>query len=263
VTSARENARQLRDIVSPEVWILLTRLLGQLDELSRRKPPRPRPEERVRAKPTSREAIEAVLTEVNAFLGTAERTMLHDAGWHFLRMGLHLERAIMTCSALRHALGSHEQSAHDLLTYRDNPELSALLRMLGSQDAYRRLYQTRSQPRWVAHLFLQQPGAPRSILANLQQISHSLDIIRGEVSSDEMGAPALAVGDVIEMLEGLRIDRHFSARSAEDVPDRQTLGEILSDLLDRLYALHPLLSDHHFSHQARLTPVPDQVEMGW
>jgi len=74
-------------------------------------------------------------------------------------MGMHLERATMTCSSLRHLLGaldSAPSSAFAQLLYRDNPELSALLRMLGSQDAYRRLYQTRSQPRFVAELFLQQ-----------------------------------------------------------------------------------------------------------
>jgi uncharacterized circularly permuted ATP-grasp superfamily protein/uncharacterized alpha-E superfamily protein len=263
VNAARENARQLRDLVSPEAWTVLTRLQGQLDELARRKPGRPRPDERTRAKPASREAIGAVITEVNAFLGIAERTMLHDAGWHFLRMGLHLERAIMTCSALRHVLGSHERSTHDLLTYRDNPELSALLRMLGSQDAYRRLYQTRSQPRWVAHLFLRQSVAPRSILANVRQIRESLDVIRTEVSSDEMGAPTLAVDEVIELLEDLRLEHHFNGRSGGEKAEGRSLEEILAGLLDRLYALHPLLSDHHFSHQARLTPVVDQAEMGW
>jgi len=261
ISSACDNARQLRDCMSPEVWTLLTRLLGQLDQLGRRKPARPLPAVRSPTKPSSREAIEAVLTEVNAFLGTAERTMLHDAGWHFLRMGLHLERAIMTCSALRHLLGSHEKTVTGDLTYRDNPELSALLRMLGSQDAYRRLYQTRSQPRHVAQLFLQQPGAPRSILANLQKIRESLNLIRGEISSDEMGPPALAVAEVLETLESLRLDRHFGGRSAGPPDNRQSLGEILADLLGQLYALHPLLSDHHFSHQARLTPVPDQVEL--
>lgn len=261
VGSACENARQLRDYVSPETWIVLSRLHGRLDLLSRRKAPKAQPEGRARQKPASREAIDAVLTEVNAFLGIAERTMLHDAGWHFLRMGLHLERAIMTCSALRPLLGSHAKSASAPLTYRDNPELSALLRMLGSQDAYRRLYQTRSQPRMVAQLFLQQPGAPRSILANLEQIRHSLNVIRGGMGTDEMGPPALAVADVLETLESLRLDRYFGAQDRDDLADRASLDEILASLLGRLYGLHPLLSDHHFSHQARFTPIADQVEL--
>ncbi len=263
VSSACENARQLRDYVSPEAWSVLARLHGRLDTLSRRKGARPAPEERERHTPASREAIAAVLAEVNAFLGTSERTMLHDAGWHFLRMGLHLERAIMTCSALRPLLGSHEKSFTLTQTYRDNPEFSALLRMLGSQDAYRRLFQTRSQPRLVAQFFLQQPAAPRSLLANLGQIRQSLHAIRGEVVSDDLGAPLLAVDEAIDSLESLRLDRYFGARTGSDSEDRVSLDETLAGLLGRLYALHPLLSDHHFSHQARLTPAPDQVEMRW
>lgn len=258
VTAACDNARQLRDYVSPEVWTILGRLQSRLDSL--RAPRRAKPGRNAdRAQSPAAQAINAVLTDTNALLATAERTLLHDAGWHFLRIGLHVERAIMTCSALRHVLGSHDQAATTAapLTYRDNPELSALLRMLGSQDAYRRLYQTRSQPRFVAQLFLQQSEVPRSIFYNLHHMRMSLHAVQ-RVAEGASVAPAQAVSDTLQFLSALRLDRHFGERRADDATDRQSLGELLADLLNRLYQLQPLLSDHYFSHQARLTPVDRQ-----
>jgi uncharacterized circularly permuted ATP-grasp superfamily protein/uncharacterized alpha-E superfamily protein len=255
---ASENARQLRDHVSPECWVILSRLHTRLNTLRRPEPDSGAPAgdtDELRRK-NAQLAIQAVTTELNAFLGTAERTMLHDASWHFLRIGQHLERAIMTCSALRHVLGAIDEelrSAPPEARPRDNPELSALLRMLGSQDAYRRIYQTRTRPRFVAALFLHQPDAPRSLRHNLRQIGDSLRAIQHDLpGQDETGADK--VNELLRFLESVTLDQHFESTDAPTRP----LDTVLSELLDQLYALHPLLSDHYFSHQAR---IPSQAEL--
>ncbi len=257
ITAAGENARELRDHVSPEAWVLLSRLLARLDRLHRQRPGAQRS-----GPPPPAAAIHAVLTDVNAFLGTAERTMLQDASWHFLRMGLHLERAIMTGGALRHILTALDDDALPAATSpapatprRDNPELSALLRMLGSQDAYRRLYQTSSQPRHVAALFLQQPEAPRSICHNLHRIKASLHAVRFDTGETDEDPAAGAVGATLEFLATLKLDRYFGAGASATDGATPKLAELLAELLKRLNALHPLLSDHYFSHQARITPA--------
>lgn len=273
ISWAVENARQLRDYVSPEVWTTLGRLLRRLDDLHKLSPA----SQRRQLLNTSRDpsapsqAVQAVLTEVNALVGLAERTMIQDAGWHFLHMGMHLERATMTCSALRHILGAldvattREASAPAApvsnIPYRDNPELSALLRMLGSQDAYRRLYQTRSQPRFVAELFLQQPDAPRSIFHNLHQIKTSLRAIRHDVSQLEDDPTTAAVADTLHFLSSVPLKLHFNDDPVIDREEATKLSDTLANLLDRLYNLHPTLSDHYFSHQARIAPSFTQAEL--
>ncbi|MBW8781208.1 MAG: circularly permuted type 2 ATP-grasp protein [Verrucomicrobia bacterium] len=262
---AVENARQLRDYVSPEVWITLSRLLARLADLQALRPASGnRGRARTNHAPSpSALAVQAVLTEVNALLGIAERTMLQDSGWHFLRMGLHLERATMTCSSLRHLLGALDlaAAAPSPRRQRDNPELSALLRMLGSQDAYRRLYQTRSQPRFVAELFLKQTEAPRSIFHNLHQIKTSLRAIRLDTHDDEPDPTTEFVNETLHFLASVPLARHFNGETAIDDAEAAKLKDTLATLLKRLYELHPLLSDHYFSHQARITPAPAQVEL--
>jgi len=250
INAALRNAATLRDYISPEAWVRLTHLSDQLDDLggtgrrARRNSPQPAA------------VIEAVLVGVNAFLSTAERTMLHDAGWHFLRLGMLLERVIMTCSALRHILGALDADARAAiapldasLTYRDNPELSALLRMLGSQDAYRRLYQTRSQPRFVAELFLQQPRAPRGLLHALLRMQTTLEAIQTETGNRDQDPVAATVMQAVEALRRLPLSRYF--QPAAEAPE-QPLEEALHDLLRMLDEIHPQLSDRYFSHQANL-----------
>ncbi len=266
VSWAVENARQLRDYVSPEVWTTLGRLQRRLDELLQQRPAAGRRLNLHAARDPSlpAQAVQAVLTEINAIIGLAERTMVQDAGWHFLHIGMHLERATMTCSALRHVLGALDTAAtaakepvgpaEARTPYRDNPELSALLRMLGSQDAYRRLYQMRSQPRRVAELFLQQPDAPRSIFHNLHQIKTSLRSIRQDLGEACEGPMVATVAELLQFIAKVRLEGHFTDELATGAAATGKLSDILATLLDRLYRLHPVLSDHYFSHQALIAP---------
>lgn len=263
VQSACDNARQLRDSLSPEVWVVLSHLRDKLQDLQTPDPTAGAEVEAKTQEDLARSAVQHVVHDVNALWGTAERTLLQDASWHFLRIGLHVERAIMTCSSLRHILGALEAQAKSspTLVERDNPELSALLRMLGSQDAYRRLYQAPSLPPLVSEMFLQQPTAPRSIRYNVAQITVSLNSIEalprgGEESASEKARAA--VTEIVAFLERLKF-----THAGNTVPPHstETLGEQLSQLLTRLYGLHSTLSDHYFSHQARLPSSSKQIAL--
>ena len=237
------NAAQLRDTVSPEAWRLLARLRDRLETLRHRSLSHDGAGGKIRQE-LAAETVDVVLEQIPAFQATAERTMLHDAVWHFLRLGVCLERAIMTCSALRHALGTHASE-------RDNPELSALLRMLGSQDAYRRLYQSRSHPLYVAEFFLRQPDAPHGIFHLVQEISARLARIRPKDSADRgSGKPEAMVDAITRLLLSLEISGgHPDAPGA-----RPALGTQVSALLERLHGIHSALSDCYFSHQERISP---------
>lgn len=259
VEMAAENARQLRDCLSPEVWGMLAQLHQRLQALE--VSAAAMAEEDPARDDAARAAVQEVLAGVNALLGTAERTLLQDASWGFLRIGMHLERATMTCSALRHILSALEREAseHPSVADHDSPELSALVRMLGSQDAYRRIFQAPSVPPLVAELFLQQPAAPRSIRHNVQQIAGSLDALQQDAAMPEEltgNAVRAHVEDLLTFLGGLSFDATRAASVAgqpgADTGEGGPLEQQLSILLQQLYLLHTRLSDHYFSHQGRL-----------
>jgi uncharacterized circularly permuted ATP-grasp superfamily protein/uncharacterized alpha-E superfamily protein len=257
IAVAAENGRQLRDFISPEAWVLLSRLASKVTAL-RQGHLTPG-----RRKKVASQAMNLVITDVNAFMGTAERTMVMDAGWEFLLMGVHLERAIMTCSALRHILGKLDDLASGngsakLVTRMqpgDAPKLSSLLRMLGSQDAYRRLFQTGSQPDLVASLFLKQEKVPRSLTYNLQRIRDSVRAIATSTPGEQDEAVVEVVDELLRFLRDLPLQQYFQPSQPHGNAGEgksANLGELLAQLLERLFNLYPLLSDHYFSHLSRL-----------
>ena len=260
--SACDNARHLRDSLSPEVWVVLSHLRDKLQELQGLESTSSPEADAKTQEELARNAVQHVVHDVNALWGTAERTLLQDASWHFLRIGSHVERAIMTCSSLRHILAALETQASTSpsVVERDNPELSALLRMLGSQDAYRRLYQAPSLPPLVFELLLQQPTAPRSIRHNVAEIMVGLNGIEVLPRDDDVASETVrpSVAEILAFLERLKFAQATAAKP-RDAAD--TLGEQLSHLLTQLYGLHSKLSDHYFSHQARLPTTAKQTTL--
>jgi uncharacterized alpha-E superfamily protein len=123
--------------------------------------------------------------------------------------------------------------------------------MLGSQDAYRRLYQSRSHPRYVAEFFLRQPEAPHGLFYLARGLKEHLVAIRRETdAAPSANCPENVAQSLLDFLEQLRPGEHFSLQSDSLPP----LDKRLAELLDRLYGVHPVLSDHYFSHQARIAP---------
>lgn len=246
---ATANARLTRDSLSPESLLVLTRLHEKLETLSRRR--NDSAEERRNARLA---CIEAANAAIPAFAGTAERTMLHDAAWQFLQLGLHMERAVMTCSTLRHALAVPPRSpAED----RENPEFSALLRMLQSQDAYRRTFQTRSDPRLIAELLLQHPEVPRSVAFCVERLHESLARLGG--------SPEWHTQHPVQCTERLLVALRAAAPAElfdtdVDGEAEHALEEFLEARLKDLFTLHEAISDHYLSHQAWFSATPGSAQ---
>lgn len=191
--------------------------------------------------------------------------MLQDAGWHFLEIGKQIERATLTADTLLHVLMgaatvTATRSRSDSYTFRYNPELSALLRMLGSQDAYRRLYRRRSQPLLVAQLLIQQTRAPRSILHNLREIAQNLQGIHESEKSSHSIALQSELLNRIKYLTTLNLAPFFEQDSS--IGNKNGLESVLDEIVESLGTLHQLFEDHYFSHQARFDDDHNQSELG-
>lgn len=84
ITAARDNARQVREQISTEMWTQLNQLFlavnaTQMSDIW----------------DTGRhEFYELVKTNSHLFQGITDSTMSHGQGWHFIQLGRYLERAI-------------------------------------------------------------------------------------------------------------------------------------------------------------------------
>jgi uncharacterized circularly permuted ATP-grasp superfamily protein/uncharacterized alpha-E superfamily protein len=231
---ALRNARQTREHLSPEAWRVLFRLDNRVRGLAARAR-RDRSDLSLAAL-----CLEATMERVPAFFHIVDRTMLHDAGWHFLQTGALLERAIMTCGTLRRALG--DTPAGRTVGTREVAEFAALLRMLVAQDAFLRSFRSRGDLPSVARFFVADELAPQGLAFCLHRIRDSLAFVGREGRPD--AEPDDLVQALIDDLAAAPVERLFAPGNSEG-------AEWLATVLLRLLALHEAVSNACFTHHLR------------
>jgi uncharacterized alpha-E superfamily protein len=233
VQAAISNAASIRDIITPELWQALNQLGIKLAEVGQR------PQGVARAK--LREICQLVVDETQRVSGAAERTMLHDEGWQFFRIGGWLERAIDTLAVLQALFGLEGRKL--LGRIEDETDLIALLRVLCSLDAYRRTYRSRAYLGRVITLMLGQPENPSAVTHCLRHLRLAL----ASLETQRDAGPANRLLDELTRLE--------QASGSLDPTNILTHDDcdLLGDLREQVQSLHSRLEDTYFSHQHAYT----------
>jgi len=242
VMKAAANAESISECLSLEAWSVLENLRRKFQRSKFL--PVGQPEQMAAV---TRRNCEETARLVPQFFGVAESTMLLDGGWKFCVMGQAMERACITANALRSitlALGGKaNESSFEI-------QLSAFLRMLGSRDAYRRVYQMRIELGEVLELLWMHPHVPRSVRACLKKCA---DLLReGEDAS------MAAAGKTLQATEAVlnEIGQCGWRRLGESgrPGDLLELEIMTKKLADRVFRLHALVSDGFFNHQIQMQP---------
>jgi uncharacterized alpha-E superfamily protein len=181
------------------------------------------------------------------FFGTSKVTMLADDGWSFCEIGQLIERAAITANAttsisasLIDPVGkSHAPHAREI-------RLSAFLRMLGSRDIYRRVYQMRIEPIPMLELLWKNPVAPRSILRCLTGCASRIR----ENESNVSPSTGRAIGEIESLLQSIRCT---DWESLLDIPPlgsaKPRIQSHSEELLARLLTLHTTICDSFLNNQ--------------
>lgn len=252
------NAEAMRDSLSPEAW-------APLSELQTAFRTRPYQDKILEAPATRYTRSLANLTTrlIPQYFALSSCTMLADDGWRFCEVGRMLERAVITANSTVSISGSLTGEHRDGHTPGNEIELSAFLRLLGTRDAYRRIYQTRAEPIYVLELLWQHPEAPRSVRLCLERCQELMRSSTGSNPEADSGAteavdlflhrlrridwsilvPRSLIHDELEPESALPVQTSASGPSLAAVQ-----GSLLGDLLH----LHTKISDGFFSHQARI-----------
>lgn len=154
LTSARENTRGAREVVSTELWESLNatwRALPDRQTHSRRVGPHP--------------FLAFVEERAAMFAGLADSTMSRDDGWRFLVLGRSVERADMV---LRLLLSRVRDKA-------SSPGWMTALRSAGAQDTYLRTYRGVLEARRVVQFLLRDRLFPRSVFHALRQAESCIE----------------------------------------------------------------------------------------
>lgn len=153
LAQVRHNAQMVRDFVVPEVIDCIEQFYHRADRMAHAPGPVHHDFELF---------CKVAIDQIALLNGTAERSMPHDDGWYFFKVGTALERSFGTLSISEHVFKYciHAQSNN---TPEESPDLTTLLRLVGSLDAYRRNYQSRVYIERVAELLWQNETTPSSL----------------------------------------------------------------------------------------------------
>jgi uncharacterized alpha-E superfamily protein len=229
VRAVLHNAGAIRDIITPEWWQVLNQLGLELEAVG--------PRWKGMSRPRLREICQMVVDESHRAVGVAERTMLHDDAWQFFRAGAWVERAVVTLIILHTLLGPEARATLGRLE--KETDLTALLRLLCSLDAYRRIYRSRTYLERVAALMLREPGNPSSV-------AHCLRRLHLALANLQMHSQVEAVSPLVAEIELL-------AQACERLDPAQVLAadgpDMLGVLRGQVEGLHLRIEDTFFSHQ--------------
>jgi uncharacterized alpha-E superfamily protein len=178
VAAARENARQVRQHISADMWERLNALHLALNDPVRRAEWEERPHGYFR---TVREG--AALFDAAVHAG-----MARDQGWQFLQLGLFLERACGTVRLLACQLREVQPST-DGETLDEHLDWACLLRACDALELYRRRHGANLRPEGVVAFLLTDARAPRTVRYALDEIGRALDALADMVP----GRPPVAV----------------------------------------------------------------------
>jgi len=172
VTTARENARQVREEISSEMWQQLNELYLRVKQM------REEGSWGARTHFASRSVIEGV----HLFQGVTDSTMTHGEGWQFIQAGRYLERAV----AVSTLVGAHFHEFHQPAqagAERVYLEWIGLLRSCTAFEAYCKAYTADVKPERIAEFLVLHPSFPHSIRFSAEALETAIVKIGREAGS--------------------------------------------------------------------------------
>jgi uncharacterized alpha-E superfamily protein len=264
---AMHNAESVQDTLSPEAWATINNLRTRFQRTRYREDLA-----EVDAVRTTRRMADFATQLIPQFFAVSANTMLADDGWRFCELGSMLERAIITANSLVSVSGALAGASSNSNSHGTEIELSAFLRLLGTRDAYRRIYQMRAEPIAVLELLCQNPQVPRSLVRCLQKCAA---LLRESIAPASLGGSPAPAGIDALVLHIQRIDWRTFLRATpeEDQPvspssgaspaEVNELAPQLGELLGSTLEIHNLIADSFLNHQARIAAVSQPLLRGF
>lgn len=174
IASARENARQIREAVSSEMWMHLNGLYLQVKKQDMGHVWNAQPHEFFRM----------VREGSHLFQGITDSTMARSEGWHFIQLGRFLERAIATLWLLDVQL--RQVALHnkpDRLSMTEYFDWLGFLKCVTGFEAYCKVYTADLRPDRIVNFLLFDSDFPHSLHFCVDRMADALDAIATSTSS--------------------------------------------------------------------------------
>lgn len=223
---ARNNARSVRGSISPAMWRELNKLYWTLSDAS----------QPALVAESPHDFCEETRIGVLLFHGACEATLTHDEGWHFIRLGRYLERAVFVLRVLDAKVGLLERPETADLSI-SSLRWGAVLRNCDAFEAYQRLFISRVEPDRIVAFLLSHPEFPHSVRFCLTRVLDSLGEISGRLPDRCDDETVRTVGRLLSdlvYLDGTSVQGGRLSTFLRDALQRCTR---IGNLLQQQYAL--------------------------
>ncbi len=213
IAAARENAQQVREQISSEMWQQLNQLYLHVKRTSKSRVWRTQPHG----------FFQAVKEGSHLFQGITDSTMSHNEGWRFIQVGRSIERA----DAIAALLGVHFQQPASL----DYLAWVGLLRSCTAFEAYCKVYTADLYPEYIAEFLLLNASFPHSVRFSVNMLQMELQAIAQSTGMQMSRAVDRLAGRLRAALDYGHID------------------EIMADMQGYVYTIRSLCADIHTAIQ--------------
>jgi len=227
IMSARENARQIREQISSEMWTQINKLYLLVSGTD---------SQRVGAN-NLHDFYARVKEGSHLFQGITDATMNHNQGWHFIQLGRYIERSLSLLQMLDvHFRDAALETKQDLQpnTYF---EMVTILKSVSAFEAYCKVYNPNLQSMWIVEFLLFNMEFPRSLRFCVEMIQTSLQALAE--------ATGRSKNSKLYRMSG-RLQSNLSYDEIQDIDD---LSEYLQSIKTQIYQIHVMLYDTFITYQ--------------
>jgi len=231
MTAARENARQVREQISSEMWEELNQLFLQIKRAGI--------ENTWQAQP--HHFFRSVKDGAHLFQGITDSTLSHSEGWHFIQAGRFLERAGAT-AALLDAHVSELIERTDAAEKGDYLEMVGLLKSCTAFEAYCKVYTADLSPERIAEFLLLNSEFPRSVRFAAEMIQSALNGIAETSATRKTGRANRLAGRLRASLSFSQIDEIMGSGLRPYLADIQRQCAQIHTAIYQQYVAYPIES---------------------
>jgi uncharacterized alpha-E superfamily protein len=196
IAAARENARQVREQLSSEMWEQVNRLYLAVKSTNIQNIWEGQPHQ----------FFQMVKEGAHLFQGIGDTTMNHGEGWHFIQVGQHIERASNVAALLKAYLSEAPGDDQEPGSTNQYVNWVGLLRSCTAFEAYCKVYTADPKYNCIAEFLLLNDEFPHSIHFAVKMMRAALDAIAEATDTRRNSQVYRRVGRLKAMLDYDQID---------------------------------------------------------
>ncbi len=216
--AARENARSVREVISSEMWEQLNEFYLMVNAAALDRDNMTDPQE----------LFASVKMSSHELAGVTDATMTHNEGWHFCRLGRHLERADKTSRILDVKYFLLLPTVADVGTTFEDIQWAAVLRSASAFEMYRKRH-GRLAPERIVEFLLLDREFPRAIQCCLITARESVHAISGTPEEMFRSSVERLLGELCSELAYAQVDEIIGAGLHQYLDRLQTRMNLVGD----------------------------------